>query len=95
MSNNEEINKNLELLTNLNTDLKSFDTYLDKLTKLNYDKTLKMISPKERVDLNWAMSYSIYSLYFSKFRFNFLQVLLKSQNVDPKDHKVKNEMVCV
>jgi len=66
MSNDQEISDNIKLLENLNKELGEFDSYIDNLTKLNYEKTMNKISPKERVDLNWNMSYTIYSLYFSK-----------------------------
>ena len=50
------------------------------------------ISPEERATLNWNFSYSSYTLYYRNFIY-FNSVYLKLQNIDPRDHEIKDEMV--
>lgn len=93
MNNNEIIEKNIQALKSLNKNLDKFDEKLSLLNKHDYNKLNKEITNRDRVELNWSLSYCLYSLYYGKKKYFYL-VLLKSQNEDPKNHKIKSEMVC-
>ena len=90
MTENLSINEKIEVLNNLNTQLSDLEKYLNPLLDKDYDSLMKQISPKERVDMNWSLGYTTYSLYYCKSI--FILVLLKINNHDPNQHQVKDEM---
>ena len=73
--NNDEINERMEILNELNTELDEYDALLHKLfsnKETSYSEIMQNISPDERIDLNWNLSFSSYTLYYSKFIINRL-----------------------
>jgi len=64
MSENSSINEKIEILNNLNNQISDLDKFLSPLLEKDYEKIMKEISPRDRVDMNWSMSYTTYSLYY-------------------------------
>ena len=78
-----DINKRIDCIDKLDADLNELNSIIDKISKVDYDELMNNISPIDRVDLNWNIAFSQYSLYF---------IWLKVNNKDPTQHKVKDEM---
>ena len=64
MNDNLSINEKIEILNNLNTQMTDLDKYLNPLLEKDYDLIMNEISPKDRIDMNWSLSYTTYSLYY-------------------------------
>lgn len=63
----EIIDDKIENLNKLNTDLDALEELLESgLFNKDYSSLMKEISPTERVDLNWNIGYSIYTMYYCK-----------------------------
>lgn len=62
----ESIDEKVELLETINTQISDLEKLLQPLIDKNYDQIMNAVSPKERIDLNWSLSYSTYSLYYRK-----------------------------
>ncbi len=70
--NKAEISEKIEILQDLNNELDQFDNLLDTVfsnKEASYNKLMEEISPEERIDLNWDLSFATYTLYYSKNRF--------------------------
>ena len=82
----KEIAKRIALMKQINSELDDYNKYMDILysNENNYNKIMELIEPKDRIDLNWNLSFSTYTL-------NYLH--LKLENVNPNDHEIKAEMV--
>ena len=90
-----ELEQRINALKDLNLKLDDTENLFSNLTKnenLDYEKIMDEISPEERATLNWNFSYSSYTLYYRNFIY-FNSVYLKLQNIDPRDHEIKDEMV--
>jgi hypothetical protein len=60
-----EIAEKISVLRDLNKELDELDKSFNTLSSANdYNKIMEEISPKERMDLNWEMGYSTYTLYY-------------------------------
>lgn len=81
-----QIKEKITILKELNKELDSFDQLTDVFAnnKEDYHQIMEDISPKDRIDLNWNLGFSSYSLYY---------IYLKLQNIDPREHEIKDEMV--
>ena len=66
MSENSSVNEKIEILNNLNNQITDLDKFLSPLLERDYEKIMNEISPRDRVDMNWSMSYTTYSLYYCK-----------------------------
>ena len=64
MNENSSINEKIDVLNNLNNRISELDKFLSPLLEKDYENLMKEISPKERVDMNWSLSYTTYSLYY-------------------------------
>ena len=64
MSENSSVNEKIEILNNLNNQITDLDKFLSPLLERDYEKIMNEISPRDRVDMNWSLSYKTYSLYF-------------------------------
>jgi hypothetical protein len=64
MSENSSVNEKIEILNNLNNQITDLDKFLSPLLERDYEKIMNEISPRDRVDMNWSLSYTTYSLYF-------------------------------
>ena len=67
MSENSSINEKIEILNNLNNQISDLDKFLSPLLEKDYEKIMKEISPRDRLDMNWSLSYTTYSLYYCIF----------------------------
>jgi hypothetical protein len=94
-SQDAEIANKIKVLKEINTELDNYEKFLDVLVKndsiSDYSKIMEEISPNERMDVNWNMGYSAYTLYYSKILL-INSVYLKLRNIDPRDHEIKDEM---
>ena len=70
MTDNLSINEKIELLNNLNRQVSDLDKFLTPLLDKDYDTIMKEISPKDRVDMNWSLGYTTYSLYYCTYVIN-------------------------
>ncbi len=66
----DDISTKINILKDLNRDIEGCDEFLSRLIETDkgeyeYNKLIEIIPPKERVDLNWDLSYMIYTLYYS------------------------------
>jgi hypothetical protein len=66
----DDIAEKIKTLKELNTELEECDELLSKLTdseneQLQYNKLMEDLPPRERIDLNWDLSYTTYTLYYS------------------------------
>ena len=66
----DDISKKINILNELNNEIEECDEFLSRLIEsdkeeLEYSKLLDIIPPKERIDLNWDLSYIIYTFYYS------------------------------
>jgi len=65
-----ELENKITILKELYEELEKYDQFQDSLikneTELNYTKLMEEISPNERMDLNWNVGYSTYTLYYCK-----------------------------
>jgi hypothetical protein len=67
--NKDEISDQVNMLKELNSDLDDLDSFLDNMTgnkETSYSKILEEISPEERIEVNWNLSFMTYTLYYSK-----------------------------
>jgi hypothetical protein len=63
-----EIQERIENLNNINNNLDELEKLLDEnLLNQSYKYIMSEISPSERVDLNWNLSYTIYTMYYCKY----------------------------
>jgi hypothetical protein len=67
----DDIQNKITQLKNLNTELDEFATLLSTLVcsddaKHAYEELMKTLEPMDRINLNWNLSYSVYTLYYSK-----------------------------
>lgn len=66
-----EINLRTSYLNRLILELKEYENFLDYFLFLeNYDKFNNQISPTDRLNLNWNLAYSQYTMYYSNIIFN-------------------------
>ena len=63
---NLSINEKIEVLNNLSTQITDLDKFLSPLLETDYNTLMKETSPKDRVDMNWSLSYTTHSLYYRK-----------------------------
>lgn len=70
MSENSSVNEKIEVLNNLNNQISDLDKFLSPLLEKDYEKIMKEVSPRDRVDMNWSLSYTTYSLYYCKLIVN-------------------------
>jgi hypothetical protein len=66
----DDIAEKIKTLKELNTEIEECDELFSKLTEteneqLQYNKLMDDLPPRERVDLNWDLSYTTYTLYYS------------------------------
>jgi len=66
---NDDISNKINILNNLNKDIEGYDEFLSRLIECDkeeyeYNKLMEIIPAKERIDLNWNLSYMIYTLYY-------------------------------
>lgn len=69
----EEIENRTENLLQLNKDLDMFENFLSENNIDNKIKYLEFISKcniNERIDMNWNLSYSLFTLFYSKQQFS-------------------------
>ena len=57
-----DINKRIDCIDKLDADLNELNSIIDKISKVDYDELMNNISPIDRVDLNWNIAFSQYSL---------------------------------
>ena len=76
MSNSQdnEIKEKLAILKELNKELDNFDNFTNILVNNteDYQQIMEDIHPRERMDLNWNLGFSTYSLYHSMILINGL-----------------------
>ena len=65
-----DIAEKINTLNELISEIDDCDKFLSELTEsdkeeLEYNKLMETLPPRERVDLNWDMSYTTYTLYYS------------------------------
>jgi hypothetical protein len=65
-----DIAEKINTLNELISEIDDCDKFLSELTEndkeeLEYNKLMETLPPRERVDLNWNMSYTTYTLYYS------------------------------
>ena len=69
MSNNQdsEIKEKILILKELNKELDNLDNLTDVFVNNSedYHQIMEDINPKERIDLNWNLGFSAYTLYYS------------------------------
>ncbi len=68
MSDDKEILNRIDIFKELNEELDDYENLLDTLYSnddYDYTKLMEHINPKDRLDLNWQMGYSTFSLYYS------------------------------
>ncbi len=70
MSNNQdsEIKEKISILKELNKELDNLDNLTDVFVNQSedYNQIMEEINPKERIDLNWNLGFSAYTLYYSR-----------------------------
>jgi hypothetical protein len=67
----DDIAEKINTLNELITEIDECDELFSKLTdtqneELQYNKLMEELPPRDRIDLNWDMSYTTYTLYYSK-----------------------------
>jgi hypothetical protein len=64
----DEISDQIYVLKELSSDLDDLDSFLDNMTankELPYSKIMEEVSPEERIEMNWNLSFMVYTLYYS------------------------------
>lgn len=75
-----DINSKIKSLDSLIEDLGELEQFMDeKLLKSNYDSIMKEVSPNDRIDLNWNMSYAEYTLYYCKLSITYYSMAKNKQ----------------
>jgi hypothetical protein len=65
----DEISDQINVLKELSSDLDDLDSFLDNMTvnkEVPYSKIMEEVSPEERIEMNWNLSFLVYTLYYSK-----------------------------
>lgn len=68
----EEIENRIENLLQLNKDLDMFENFLSENNidnKIKYQEFISKCNINERIDMNWNISYSLFTLFYSKKKF--------------------------
>lgn len=66
---NDELENRIEKLNQLNKDLDDFQMFLSENnidSKEKYEEFISKCQINERIDMNWNISYSLYTLFYSK-----------------------------
>ena len=69
----EEIENRTENLLQLNKDLDMFEIFLSDNNidnKVKYQEFISKCNINERIDMNWNLSYSLFTLFYSKHKFS-------------------------
>lgn len=68
----DDIAEKINTLKELNAEIDECDNLFSKLIdtdneQLQYNKLMDDLPPRERIDLNWDLSYTTYTLYYSMY----------------------------
>ena len=84
MKNEEEINKQMEILKSLDKELDKYDKKVDELIETkDLEKSILKCPPKKRAEIYWTAAFGIYTN-------KYLELILDEK--DPELHPIKKEM---
>jgi len=84
MKNEQEINKQIEILKSLDKELDKYDKKIDELiTTKDLEESLRKCPPKKRAEVYWTAAYGIYTN-------KYLELILNEK--DPELHPIKKEI---